>query len=49
MVVVVPVQVYAAEDFAVMIDGNIIVFLKRVDKVLCVGVADKFDAKVVNN
>jgi hypothetical protein len=41
--------VNAAEDQAVFVDGDVIVFLEAMDEVVSVGLADDFNAKVVDN
>ena len=39
----------AAEDLAVTIDGDVVVFFEAINEVISVGLADNFDAEVVNN
>jgi hypothetical protein len=46
---VIPIQMDTAEDFAITIDCYIIVFLEALDEVVGVGLANDFDAKVIND
>ena len=46
---VVPIEMDAAEDFPFTVDGDVIVFFETVDEMVGVGLANNFDAKVVND
>jgi hypothetical protein len=48
-VLVIPIQMNAAEDFAITVDCYIIVLLEAVDEVIGVGLANNFDTKVIDN
>ncbi len=46
---IVPIEVYATENVAIFVNGGIIMFLKSVDEMFCMSVANEFNAKVINN
>ncbi len=48
MLVIVPIEVYSAENFAFGIDGHFVVLFETVDQVIRVCLADNFDSKVVD-
>ena len=39
----------ATEDFAVEIDGDVVVFFEAVDEMVSMGLADYFDSEVVDD
>jgi hypothetical protein len=47
-VLVIPVQMNATEDFAIMGDCYIVVLLEAVDEVIGVGLTDNFDTEIVD-
>jgi hypothetical protein len=47
--VIVPIKMDSTEDFAVTVDGEIVVFSKAVDEVIGVGLANNFDTEIVND